>query len=370
MKLDNVRNIFLLGDLHFGTRNNSLEWFDIQKTFILDWFIESIKKNGFDPEFDILVQTGDLNHVRESTNIRISNGMLEVYDKLVETFKKGIHIILGNHDVYYKDRTDVHSLKEIDIMYDTIKVYEKPEVLTINSKHNILMYPWEHDVKVMNNKVKTFGSDYLICHADIRDFKLNKWTKLEIGLGIKELSLFKHVYSGHIHIRQEDRNVTYVGTPYQLDRGDFENIKGYYILNVEGDEITHKFIENTFSPRFIKVKAVDLLELNLSEITKIISNNFVDVLIDNKMAKIFPISRFIELLKKSKYRHIELYPTSDSTDKVDAKLNDDQDYDIFEVLSEYLNSKGTSNYMGSKITGKFKELYDNVNNDRKNYYEE
>ena len=147
MELKNIRKIFLLGDLHIGTRNNSLEWFDIQRTFLIDWFIKSIKEQGFDPEYDILIQTGDLNHVRESTNIRISNNMLEIYDILVKTFKKGIHIILGNHDVYYKDRTDVHSLKEIDIRYKSIKIYEKPEVLMINSKHKILMYPWEYNIK-------------------------------------------------------------------------------------------------------------------------------------------------------------------------------------------------------------------------------
>ena len=31
MKLNNVRKIFLVGDLHLGIKNNSIEWLQIQK---------------------------------------------------------------------------------------------------------------------------------------------------------------------------------------------------------------------------------------------------------------------------------------------------------------------------------------------------
>ena len=33
MKLNNINKIFLVGDLHLGIRNNSVEWADIQKDF-------------------------------------------------------------------------------------------------------------------------------------------------------------------------------------------------------------------------------------------------------------------------------------------------------------------------------------------------
>ena len=33
MDINNVRNIYLLGDLHIGVKNNSNEWFDIQNQF-------------------------------------------------------------------------------------------------------------------------------------------------------------------------------------------------------------------------------------------------------------------------------------------------------------------------------------------------
>ena len=78
MKLEGIRKIFVLGDLHLGVRNNSLEWSDIQCEFLLDFFLKKVDEEGFDPERDIVFQAGDWNHVRESTNVRIYKKSLEV----------------------------------------------------------------------------------------------------------------------------------------------------------------------------------------------------------------------------------------------------------------------------------------------------
>lgn len=37
--------IFLLSDLHFGVRANSLEWLQNQKSFFQDFYIPYLKKN-------------------------------------------------------------------------------------------------------------------------------------------------------------------------------------------------------------------------------------------------------------------------------------------------------------------------------------
>lgn len=367
MKLDNIRNIYLLGDLHIGVRNNSSEWFDIQREFLLDWFIPKILEDGFDPEHDILIQLGDWNHVRESENIRISDASLEIFDEFSKTFKRGFHIILGNHDVYYKDRTDIHSLKKIDRIYDNLKVYETPEILQINGNHRFLMMPWEHDSSELSRKVSTMGSsaDYLICHADIKNAKFNKWTTLDHGLEKSDLDLFKKTYAGHIHIRQEH----YVGTPYQLDRGDRNNIKGFYKLNVEGDEIIETFYENTISPKFVKFDIQDILNKSIDEINELFRNNFVDIAIENDIANFFPVTQFVELVGQSNHRSIEFFPhKSDGFDVDSVELDDNSDYNLFDVLGEYLTAREIPNSLSEKVSSKFKEVHDEIKNS-KNYYE-
>jgi len=370
MNLNNIRNIYLLGDLHIGIKNNSNSWFDIQNEFLIGWFIDTIIADGFDPTQDVLFQAGDWNHVRESTNVRIANASHNIFEVFSKTFPKGVHIILGNHDVYYKDRTDVHSLKEIPLIFDNITVYETPRVLNINGKHRFLMLPWEHDNDQLSIKVNAHKGkvDYILCHADIKDFKLNKFVKLAHGLNKKELSSFKKIYSGHIHTRQEHANMSYIGTPYQLDRGDHGNIKGFYKLNMEGPDIVETFFENTYSPRFVKFKADEILNKNLNEIKEMFNNNFVDILIDSELAKVFPITQFIELVKDSGHRLIEFYPYASDKDAEELDIHDSYEYNIFDVLNEYLKAREIPSILSGKVSAKFKEIHDKIK-DIKNYYE-
>jgi len=370
MSLSGIRNIYLLGDLHLGVRNNSIEWFEIQKSFILDWFIPKILEDGFDPDQDILFQAGDWNHVRESTNVRISNGSLEIFKILSDTFKRGIHIILGNHDVYYKDRNDIHSLKEISSIFNNINIYEQPEAIKINS-HNILMLPWEHDADILSKTVESYANscDYILCHADIKDFKLNKWAKIEHGLELSKLSSYKRIYSGHIHTRQEHKNVLYIGTPYHLDRGDVDNIKGFYKLNLEGENIKEYFYENTYSPRYIKYDINSIINLNIKEIRSIFNNNFVDISISNDLAKTFPLTKFLDLVKDG-HRSIEFRPYSDTEEINIEKISSTgtYDYNIYEVLSDYIDMREIPKTLSNKIINKFKEIHTELKNNQK-YYE-
>lgn len=371
MKLDGIRNIYLLGDLHFGVKNNSIEQYEIQKDFLVNWFISEIKKDGFDPDKDLLFQAGDWNHVREYTNNRVSNLQLEIFDLLTKEFKRGIHIILGNHDVYYKDRNDIHSLKQIDLLYKEVKIYEKPQILEINGKHRFLMLPWEHDDETITNVVKNYENkvDYILAHADIKNFKLNKFQKIEHGLNPLNLKSFKKIYSGHIHIRQSDKNMTYIGTPYHLDRGDCGNTKGFYKLNVESDELVESFFENTYSPQYVKFNIDNILELNINEISKLFKNNFVDILISSDMSKTFPLTNFIDLVENCGHRTIEFIPFTNNKEKnkEEIKLDDNYEYNIFEILKIYLESRNTPHTISEKVIRVFTDAYSKSKNKEKSY---
>ena len=371
MKLNGIRNIYILGDLHFGVKNNSIEQYEIQKDFLVNWFISEIKKDGFDPDKDILFQAGDWNHVRESTNNRVSNQLLEIFDILTLQFKKGIHIILGNHDVYYKDRNDIHSLKLIDLLYKGVKIYEKPEILEINNKHRFLMLPWEHNDEVITNIVKDHLKkvDYILCHSDIKNFKLNKFQRIEHGLNPLNLKDFKKIYSGHIHIRQSDKNITYLGTPYHLDRGDCGNTKGFYKLNVESNDIIEEFFENDYSPQYVKFNITDILELNIDSISKLFNNNFVDILIDSEMSKTFPLTNFIDLIENCGHRTIEFVPFTNNKEnnKSEIVLDDNYEYNIFEILKIYLESRSTPRTISDRVIQVFTDAYNNYKNKEKSY---
>jgi DNA repair exonuclease SbcCD nuclease subunit len=364
MKLEGIRKIFVLGDLHLGIRNNSLEWSDIQSDFLINFFLRKIDEEGFDPEKDILVQVGDWNHVRESTNVRIYKLSLKIAEALTKKFKRGVFVILGNHDVYYKDRTDTHSLEGFNLIYNNFHVFEKPETLAINS-HKFLMLPWIENLDSLKSAVHSNRkSQYIFCHADVKGFNLNRVTKLEHGLENKDLSTFKRIYSGHIHIRQEKGNVLYVGTPYEMDRGDRGNEKGFYVLDVSGESVIEKFIPNTVSPKHVKFDIMDLLVLNQDQVKELFVNNFVDISIESELSQKFPLSQFTDLIKDFGHRRVEFssYSLEQLKTRSEVELNTNYEYNIFSILDEKLNQMNLPISQSTPLINKFKEIYDSLRN--------
>ena len=377
MNLDNVGKIFLLGDLHIGVRNNSIEWASSQKQYLIDSFCKEVDKLGFNPETDILIQEGDWFHNREHTNNRIWSDSLEIFDALSKKFKRGIYIILGNHDVYYKDNNSIHSLKGIEKIFSNVHVFENPEILTLNLTHRFLMLPWIEDENKISKTVSSYigKADYIVCHADIKDFILNKWVKLHSGLETKLLKNFKRVYSGHIHIHQENGNVLYNGTPFELDRGDRSNPKGFYMLELvkENGEpsIVETFKENLFSPRFIKTDAFDLLEMTLDQIKKMFENNYVDIMMRIDKAAAFPVTRFMEILDTFNYKKVEFftynpevrnYNTEEALSSAEIK-----DYDIQKIFLDILKQRDYPESYNNVMKIYFQKLNDKVKNKEKSY---
>lgn len=377
MKLDNVGKIFLLGDLHIGVRNNSIEWATSQKEFLIDYFCKEIDKAGFNPETDILIQEGDWFHNREHTNNRIWNDSLEIFDVLSKKFKRGIYIILGNHDVYYKDNNSIHSLKGIEKIFPNVHVFEQPEVLTLNSTHRFLMLPWiEDEHKISNTVSKHIGrADYIVCHADIKDFRLNKWVKLHSGLEANLLKNFNRVYSGHIHIHQENGNVLYTGTPFELDRGDRGNPKGFYILELDQKDgkphLKETFKENMFSPRFVKLDAFELMEMTIPELKSLFENNYVDVMMRIDKAASFPVTRFMEILDQFNYKKVEFFTYNPEIQNVTidetSTLDEVKDYDIHEIFLDMLEQRNYPESYSNAMKLYFNKLNDKIKNKEKSY---
>ena len=375
MRLVDIGKIFLLGDLHLGIRNNSIDWSSSQSSFLIDFFCKKIDELGFDPKRDILIQEGDWFHNREHTNNRIWNDSLRVFEALSKKFPRGIYIILGNHDVYYKDNNSIHSLKGIEKIFPNVHVFEKPEILTINEIHRFLMLPWiEDEVKITKEVLNHVElADYIICHADIKSFKLNKWVKLHSGLDIKLLTKFKRVWSGHIHIHQENGNVLYTGTPYELDRGDRGNAKGFHTLilpKTTEEDIEEIFTENTFSPRFIKVDAFELLEHTVQEIKDIFNNNYVDIMMPIDKAASFPVTRFMEIIDSYGHKHVEFFTYNSSTEVEINELEEPgeiKEYDIYEIFTDCLEERNYPESINNVMKSYFKKLNDKVKNKEKDY---
>lgn len=92
-------------DIHFGLKSNSSVHNQDCLDFV-DWYIEKAKEEGCDTG----IFMGDWHHNRNSLNITTMDYSLRALEKLGKAFDQ-FYFFPGNHDLYYKDKRDIHSVE-------------------------------------------------------------------------------------------------------------------------------------------------------------------------------------------------------------------------------------------------------------------
>jgi len=325
VKIERVeyKNIFLLSDLHFGVRANSLEWLQNHMNYFKNFYIPYLKENM--KKGDILFFLGDFFDNRQLLDINVLNAGIDVILELSEILP--IHLLVGNHDIYKKYNTDVNSITAFKYI-PNITIYEKPVIIT-NKESKILILPWIGNLEIEEKYVKENKYDYVFAHTNIAGFKYDNNRYIHNGANLTQVKGIKKLFSGHIHKHQEFKQFIYIGSPFHTKRSDIGNQKGVYFFDPTNNKT--KFTKNTISPIFQRIKLEDILELTLGEATKIFNNNYSDIIVPDKFIHLFNLTKFIDILKDCKYKKIE---TVGEKLKVDEELSDIMDgVDIKDILS-------------------------------------
>lgn len=270
---------FLLSDAHLGKySSDSDRWLNLMRSYFFDFFIPFIKKNA--KSTDKFFFLGDLFDNRTSIDMRALTLAVEIFEELSKIIE--CHVLLGNHDQRMMNDPTINSIVTIRNIPNVI-TYSKESVLEIDG-HKILILPWIHgknSEKEIMEKHK--NCDMLLCHSDLNGCRTQLYPTRPINrniLDIEDFSGFSKVYSGHIHIVQTIKNFTFVGSPYHLDRNDVWNKKGIWVYDTKKKQDV--FIENEFSPEFIKHKILKSEDLSiLNDLLQ--TNNFIDVEISKNL---------------------------------------------------------------------------------------
>lgn len=344
----NFKRAWIISDLHFGIRSNSLDWLEIQKDYFNNFFIKELEENYKDG--DALFVLGDVFDNRSILSILVINVVIEIFERISKILP--IHILVGNHDLYKKSSNDINSLK-ILAHIPNIKIYENDELITIKDK-TIAMLSWQPNDYIDKTVLEEYKADYLFCHSTFNGAYYNKYTQInDTENNIKDIK-YKKIFSGHIHYRQDINNFIYVGCPYHLSRSDIDNTKGIYLFDIDKNKTT--FIENTYSPRFIKLSIDDILDIEYNDYLKLISNNFVDIIIDNKWNLIFPFNKMIELSEKCRKLEFKLI-TEEEYKEIEYSENELTNFNIIDIINKFISNTEYPDKIKKMISIKINELY-------------
>ena len=260
-----IRNnrVALISDLHLGIYGNSEEWHEIAINWA-KWFAEDISNSGIKDIFFL----GDFFHNRHEISVQT----VHVASKIMEIFSKfNIIMIVGNHDAYYKNRSDIHSIGLLKGS-SNVTVVDSPLILdSFGAK--MAFVPW-------NCELPHGVFDYIFGHFEIQTFKMNNFKVCNHGLNVSDFleSRTKRVFSGHFHTKShkiyKEGEIRYIGNPFQQDFNDCGDVKGYYILDLEDGDL--KFVENKISPVFKRIKFEEIGDLKENDV----SGNIIKLIID------------------------------------------------------------------------------------------
>lgn len=262
---------WFLADLHFGCRADNEIWLKDYSDYFYNVFLPLLKENY--RTGDIICSLGDVFDNRSSVGINTINVVIDIFEKIAEICPD-IRLIVGNHDIYNKSSNDVTSLNVLKYIKG-VKIYYKPEVEVIAGK-TILFHPWIENKELQSKLLSKFNGDYVFGHLDVYGVESNTKgikTKSENAVNISEFKKAE-VYAGHIHLRQNYKNIHYVGNPYAKVRGEGD-AKGITVLDIKTGKT--EFYENTYSPKFLKENIYEIMNLTIEELKERWNNNYVDL---------------------------------------------------------------------------------------------
>ena len=233
-------------DIHFGLKSNSATHNQDCEDFV-DWFIEEAKKEGC----DTCIFLGDWHHNRNSINLITLDTSIRCLEKLGSAFSQ-FFWFPGNHDLFYKDKRDVHS-SAFGRHIPGVTVVEK--VTTVG---DVTLVPW-----LVGDEWKTISqvkSKYMFGHFELPLFYMNAMVQMP-DHGELKAEHFKHqdyVFSGHFHKRQQKDKIVYIGNAFPHNFSDtWDDDRGMMILEWGGKP---QFKTWPDAPKFRTIKLSKLLD--------------------------------------------------------------------------------------------------------------
>jgi len=258
-----MSKILLFSDIHIHNHKQSHQrLLDCLKT--LEWVFTTARERHIK---DVLF-LGDLFQDRQRIQVYAYHETYQIIKRFPDI---NIFLLLGNHDLWYFDKTDISSIFPLGGLAH-VEVIGEPCTKNIAGL-NFDFIPFTHNpleaISKFNKK-----SPVLCAHIAIDGafLNINRQTKSEVSVEFENEMVpvdynafkeWKRVFLGHYHGAQKLDNVEYIGSPLELNFSEAHHPKHICILDTE--DLTTEYIENTFSPKHIITTPDKVFEHNLNK---------------------------------------------------------------------------------------------------------
>lgn len=285
--------IAIITDTHYNFKKGNKLFHEYFEKFYNKVFFPSLKKY----KVDTVIHLGDVFDNRKYTDYwSIDWTKRVVLDPLS---KYDVHMILGNHDIFYKNTNNLNSPELLINQYKNIKIYKKPTTVDIKN-FEVLFIPWitsENEQETLS-AIKTTTAKVAMGHLELQGFYVNKYNFQQRGRDKGIFGKFDRVLSGHYHTRNDDGKVFYIGNPYQMYWSDYKDTRGFVIFDTDTYELIK--IDNPYE-MFKIIEYRDDVMVNIDEY----DNCIVKLIIKEKKDNV-KYEKFLDFLLESNIQDLKI----------------------------------------------------------------
>ncbi len=238
----------LITDTHFGARSDSPQFNTFFFKFWEKTFFPYLKTH----DIKTVVHLGDVMDRRKYINHQIAHDfqtrfMNRLYQEGIDT-----HIIVGNHDCFYKNTNRVNSIQNLCCTYDGQHepwIYVDPKVVEFDGVP-ILFLPWicEENREQSLQLIAKAPTSLVMGHLEIAGFEMDRGMVCIQGMSTNLFDRFELVMSGHFHHRSKIGPIQYLGNTYEITWADYDDPRGFHIFDTETRDLT--FVPNPYTMFF------------------------------------------------------------------------------------------------------------------------
>ena len=255
-------------DIHWGKKANSVTH-NQDCTNYVDWFCKKVRS---DPSINYIAFLGDWNENRSALNIATLKASYYGAKKLNE-LGLPIYFVVGNHDLYYRNSREIHSVVPFNEFSNFVVIDELTRV------GDVLFCPYLfHDEYPMLKK--HLDVPIWMGHFEFRGFVVTGYSiTMPTGPDANDYVGPKYIISGHFHKRQAHNQVVYIGNTFPMDFGDAgDGERGMMIYDHVNDEMIFENWDDC--PRYIKTTLSEILETSTNKEKILVPNARVKCIVD------------------------------------------------------------------------------------------
>lgn len=318
--------IAVLNDTHFGARNDSSLLMEYVFDFFENQFFPYLKENNI----KTIIHLGDFMDRRKYVNFNTLHEVKNRFFSVIDKMGIEMHMIVGNHDTYYKSTNKINSPRELFVEQSCLNVYDCPTEISIDGV-NFGMIPWicKENEEVVFGFLQNSSLNVICGHFELNNHEVFRGMKFNGGISDSFLKNFELVMSGHFHVKSSQRNIHYLGTQYEMSFGDVDDEKGFHVFDTKTRGL--EFVRN---PRklFYSLKYSDVKDQKNFENYK---DKFVKLFIDDDVAQL-KVDNLVEKIEN--FNPFDLTIVENFTTEKKEIQSVDLSKDTLSIISEEIDN--------------------------------